>query len=49
VDRGSLSSREGAMIANSLLSLQQIKNYTSSHPMFSKSEPNSPVHNKEFS
>jgi hypothetical protein len=30
--------------ANSLLSLQQIKNYTSTHAVFSKSEPSSPVH-----
>ena len=44
--------RDGNSIANSLLSLQQIKNFSSSHSShlgsFSKSEPNSPVH-KEFS
>ena len=39
-------SREG-MIANSLLSLQQIKQFHSSHPVFPKSEPSSPIH-KEF-
>lgn len=42
----------GNFIANSLLSLQQIKNFSSTHSShlgpFSKSEPSSPVH-KEFS
>ncbi len=38
------------MIANQLLSLQQIKNFSSTHPsMFSKSEPSSPVHKDGFS
>ncbi len=35
------------MIANSLISLQQIKNFSTSHPVFPKSEPSSPLH-KEF-
>ena len=41
--------RGGNMIANSLLSLQQIKNFSASHSsVFPKSEPSSPVH-KDFS
>ncbi len=44
----SISREGGNMIANSLLSLQQIKNFSASHSaVFPKSEPSSPVH-KEF-
>ena len=40
-------SREG-MIANSLLSLQQIKNFSTSHPVFPKSEPSTPGIHKDY-
>ncbi|KAK2193527.1 hypothetical protein NP493_10g02004 [Ridgeia piscesae] len=46
MDRRLNMSREG-VIADSLLSLQQIKNFATSHPVFPKSEPSSPL-NKDF-
>ena len=46
--RMGMPSRED-MIANSLISLQQIKNFSSrSHPVFPKSEPSSPVHKDNY-
>ena len=47
MDRRMSMSREG-VIADSLLSLQQIKNFATSHPVFPKSEPSSPLLNKDF-
>ena len=51
VDRGPMGMGVGrdGMIATQMLSLQQIKNFSSTHPMFSKSEPSSPVHKDGFS
>ena len=51
VERGPMGMGVGrdGMIATQMLSLQQIKNFSSTHPMFSKSEPSSPVHKDGFS